>query len=68
MPPIFKSILFGLGVFSLFILLALILKLSTGQMPVEADYFGLFTNNDLMLGLVVALVVTINHERKMRKK
>lgn len=68
MSPIFKSILFGLGVFTIFAVIALILKLATNHQPVDAEYFGLFTNTDLMLGLVVATVVTINHERKRRLK
>ena len=68
MSPIFKTILYGIGVFAIFSIIALILKLATNHEPVDADYFGLFTNTDLMLGLVVAVVVTINHERKKKLK
>jgi hypothetical protein len=68
MSPIFKSILYGIGVFAMFSVIALILKLVTNHKPIDAEYFGLFTNTDLMLGLVVAVVVTINHERKKKMK
>lgn len=68
MHPIFKTILYGVGVFTIFTTIAVILKLVTNQVPKEEAYFGLFTNSDLMLGLVVALVVTISHERKKKLK
>jgi hypothetical protein len=68
MSPTIKTILYGIGVFSLFTTIALILKLATNHKPVDADYFGLFTNSDLMLGVVVAVAVTIAHKRKMRLK
>ena len=68
MLPTIKTILYGIGVFSLFTAIALILKLATNSKPVAADYFGLFTNNDLMLGLIVAVAVTIAHKRKIRLK
>jgi len=68
MTPFYKTILYGIGVFSLFTTIALILKLVSHQKPVDADYFGLFTNSDLLLGLVVSVVVTIAHKRKMRLK
>lgn len=68
MSPFYKTILYGIGVFSLFTIIALILKLVTNQKPTDADYFGLFTNSDLILGIVVAVAVTIAHKRKMRLK
>jgi hypothetical protein len=68
MAPAIKTILYGIGVFSLFTTIALILKLVTHSKPIDAAYFGLFTNNDLMLGVIVAIAVTIAHKRKMRLK
>lgn len=68
MPPFVKTILYGIGVFSLFTVFALILKLISGYKPVEDAYFGFFTNNDLWLGLAVAVVVTLNHKRRMKTK
>ena len=68
MHPILKTILFGLGVFVIFSTIAIILKLVSNQTPEEDAYFGLFTNSDIMLGLVVAVAVTFSHERKKRLK
>lgn len=66
MHPIIKTILYGLGVFVIFTILAVILKLVTNKIPENAEYFGLITNGDLMIGLVVAIAVTISHERKKK--
>jgi len=66
MPQFVKTILYGLGVFVVFTVLATGLKFASNNMPIDADYFGLFTNNDLILGGIVAVVVTISHERKKR--
>lgn len=66
MHPIIKTILYGLGVFVIFTILAVILKLVTNKIPENAEYFGLITNSDLMIGVVVAVAVTISHERKKK--
>lgn len=68
MPQFVKSILYGLGVFAVFTIIATGLKFFSGNLPQHADYFGLLTNNDLMLGLIVALIVTITHERRKKLK
>jgi hypothetical protein len=62
--PIVKSFLFGLGAFSIFLVIAGILKLVSKVETPDAEYFGLFTNSDLMLGVAVALVITLSHERR----
>jgi len=64
----FRTFLYGLGVFFVFITIAIILKRSTNQLPTENDIFGLFTRTDLLLGLVVAFVVTFSHEKKKKLK
>ncbi len=63
-----KTILYGIGVFSVFTIIALIMKLLMNDKPIHADYFGLFTNNDLLLGAIVAVTVTIAHRRRMKIK
>jgi len=45
---------------------AVALKLITNKTGDPEAYFGLMTNNDLMIGLVVAVAVTISHERKKK--
>lgn len=68
MPTKLKPILYGLGVFAVYILLTYILRLVTNRMPNDADFMGVFTTNDLLLGLVVSIILTFSHERKKRLK
>lgn len=68
MSPLIKTILYGIGVFSLFTVIAVIMKIYTGYKPSEPALFDLLTNSDLMLGVVVAFAVTFAHNRKMRHK
>ena len=66
MPKLAKSILYGLVVFAVFTILATGLKYLSHNLPEKADYFGILTNNDLMLGLIVAIIVTITHEKRRK--
>ncbi|OIP85264.1 MAG: hypothetical protein AUK44_00235 [Porphyromonadaceae bacterium CG2_30_38_12] len=66
MNAYFKIIVFGLGVFIVFAVIASGLKLVSHQYPIAGALGGLFTKNDLVLGVLVAIVVTITHERKKR--
>jgi NADH:ubiquinone oxidoreductase subunit K len=68
MTPFVSRILFGIGAFSVFMTIALVLKLISHSKPVNAEYFGLFTNSDLLLGVLVAIFVTIARERKKKLK
>jgi hypothetical protein len=68
MPPIVKTLLFGAGAFVVFTVIAVILKFATGQLPQEDAIFGIFTQTDFLLGLVVAIVVTFSHERRKNLK
>lgn len=64
MSPLIKNILYGIGVFSLFSVIALLLKFATNYTPIGNEVLGYFTTSDLMLGVVVAIVVTLAHVRK----
>jgi hypothetical protein len=68
MPDIVKKLFFGLVAFIIFTLIAVILKYTTGQLPQEDAFLGIFTETDLLLGLVVAVVVTFSHERRKNLK
>jgi hypothetical protein len=68
MPPIVKTLIFGVIAFVIFTILAVLLKLISGQFPEENAFLGIFTETDLFLGLVVAVVVTFSHERKKNLK
>jgi hypothetical protein len=66
MYPKLKPFLYGLGVFSVYALLTFILRWSFNKMPLDAEYFGVYTTNDLLIGIVVAVVLTFSHERKKK--
>lgn len=67
-PPKIQPILYGIGVFVVFTTLVTILKLITHRIPTDAEYFGLFTKKDFLLGALVAVVLTFSHERKKKLK
>ena len=68
MSPKIKTVLYALGVFAIYAILTLLLRLIFDRMPVDAEFFGIYSTNDLLLGLVVAVVLTVSHERKKRLK
>lgn len=63
-----KPIIYGIGVFAIYALLTYVLRLISDRFPENADYFGVFTTNDLLLGLVVAVVLTFSNIRKSKLK
>jgi hypothetical protein len=67
-PPKLQPVLYGLGVFAVFIALSVTLKLITHRVFSDAQYFGILSNKDLLLGLFVAAVLTFTHERKKKLK
>ena len=66
--PKLRPILYGFGVFAVFTILSVVLKIITHRVYTDAQYLGIFSNKDLLLGLVVALVLTFTHERKKKLK
>ena len=65
-PPKIKPVLYGLSVFAIYIILSVVLRLISKRIPDDAEYFGIFSSTDLLIGIVVALVLTFTHERKKR--
>ncbi|HZK68301.1 MAG TPA: hypothetical protein VFC36_01760 [Paludibacter sp.] len=63
-----QTVLFGLGVFAVFTTFAVALRYFTSSIPQNLEYFGIISKSDIVLGLIVALVVTFNHERKKNSK
>ena len=67
-PPKIKPVIYGLSVFGVYIILSVVLRLISKRIPEDAEYFGIFSTNDILIGLIVALVLTFTHERKKRIK
>jgi len=68
MHPKLQTLLFGLGVFVVFTTFAVVLRQLTSITVENLEYFGLLSKRDIFLGLIVALVVTFNHERRKNSK
>lgn len=67
-PSKLQPVLYGLSVFAVFIILSVILKLIAHRESTDAIYFGILSNKDLLLGLLVAVVLTFTHEHKKKLK
>jgi len=68
MSPKIKPILYALGVFAVYVTLTYILRLIFNRMPSDAEFLGIYSTNDLLLGVVIAVALTVSHERKKRLK
>lgn len=68
MHPRLKPIVYGLGVFAVYAVLTYILRFAFNRTPNDADILGIYSTNDLLIGVVVAIVLTFTHERKKRIK
>ncbi len=64
MHPVLKTLLYGLSIFVIYAVIVLILRHVINHTPTEYEYFGLFSRKDVLLGLVLAIVLTFTHERK----
>ena len=58
--------LYGLGVFAVYVVFLVVLRLISGNIPEGAEFFGMFSRNDLLLGLIVAVVLTFSYVRKRK--
>ena len=68
MHPKLKIVIYGLSVFLIYTILAIGLRYVTHHVPQEDEYFGLISNKDLYLGLLLAIVLTFTHVQKKRLK
>lgn len=68
MTPFVKRVLFGIGVFSVFMIIALLLKYVAAGYKLDGSITDLITETDLMLGVLVAVFVTVAHIRRTKLK
>ena len=66
--PKLRPIFYGLGAFAIFTVLSVVLKFVTNHTATPDEYFGILSNKDLLLGAVVALILTFTHERRKKLK
>lgn len=66
--PKLKPIIYGTTVYVIYLAITFLLKYFTHKTFLGDEWIGIFTKNDLLIGIVVALVVTFTHEQKKRLK
>lgn len=57
-------LLYGLGVFSVYAVLTYGLRVFFNRITTDAEFFGVYSTNDLLIGVLVAVVLTFSHQRK----
>lgn len=68
MNPKLKPVLYGLGVFAVYAILTYVLRVFFDRTSTDAEFFGIYSKNDLLIGVLVAVVLTFSHERKKNIK
>jgi len=57
-------LLYGLGVFAVYAVLTYGLRVLFNRITTDAEFFGVYSTNDLLIGVLVAAVLTFSHQRK----
>lgn len=68
MSPKIKLALYGLSAFVIFAILTAVLRIAFNNVPENPDFLGVFVKNDIWLGIVVALVIMVSRNRRMKDK
>jgi len=66
LKSLLKTLLYGLGVFGVYIVIYCFTPLFSGRVPDEAVIFNFFTKNDLLIGLLLACILTFTHQRNKK--
>ncbi len=64
MHPKLKPVIYGLGVFTVYVLLTYVLRIIFKRTTSDATIFGVYSTNDLLIGLLLAVVLTFSHQRR----
>lgn len=63
-----EILIYGLGVFAVYAILTYVLRVLFNRAAVDAELFGVYSKNDLLVGVLVAVVLTFSHQRKKNIK
>ena len=66
MRPKLQIFLYGIGVFAVYMVLIAVIVWLSGNTSQNTILFGIYTKEHLVIGLAVALVLTVSHERKKK--
>jgi len=57
-----------LSVFVIYCILTYVLRYMFNRMPTDGEFLGMYSTTDLLIGLALALILTITHEKKKKSK
>ena len=66
MNPKLRLFLYGIGVFIVYLILTAAVILISGRNPENPILFRIYTKEHLLIGLAVAVVLSLSHDRKMK--
>lgn len=64
---ILKPLRYALGVYMVFITFTLVLRYVTKGIPDRITFATLFTERELLMGAIIAVMVTFMHIQKMKR-
>jgi hypothetical protein len=67
LQSLLKSLQYAIGVFAVFIIFTLVLRFLTKGVPEKINWPQLFSEKELLMGLVIAVMVTFMHIQKMKR-
>lgn len=67
LQSLFKSLRYAIGVFAIFIIFTLVLRFLTKGLPDNINWLQLFSEKELLMGLIISVMVTFMHIQKMKR-
>jgi uncharacterized membrane protein len=67
LQSLLQSLRYAMGVFVVFIIFTLILRFLTKGVSDKINWAQLFTEKELLMGLIIAVMVTFMHIQKMKR-
>ena len=68
MHPKLKTGLYGLSILVIYAIIVFVLRRIINRNPIDYEYFGVYSQKDILLGFLLAIVLTFTHERKKKLK
>jgi hypothetical protein len=67
LQSLLKSLQYAIGVFAVFIVFTLVLRFLTKGLPDNINWLQLFSEKELLMGLIISVMVTFMHIQKMKR-
>jgi hypothetical protein len=67
LQSLLKSLQYAIGVFAVFIVFTLVLRFLTKGLPDNINWLQLFSEKELLMGLIISVMLTFMHIQKMKR-